>query len=146
MKNEINNQSAPHGENSLANVKEHAPLSAGASVDHGVEVQATEDHINRAADRGCCVSSCSESSYSYGTGEKKSLYPLLPDDPKKALLGVADFINSMKESGAILGNHPEGCRAGMHTASIVDLAWLYELHGIAFEAERVAKGEPQSAI
>ena len=43
----------------LQNVKEHATLSAGASVDHGVEVEATEDHVNRAADRGCCVSSCS---------------------------------------------------------------------------------------
>ena len=41
------------------NVKEHATLSAGASVDHGVEVESTEEHVNRAADRGCCVSSCS---------------------------------------------------------------------------------------
>ena len=47
---------------SLANVKEHAPLSAGASVDHGVDVGITEDHVNRAADRGCCVSTCSASS------------------------------------------------------------------------------------
>ena len=45
--------------NSLPNVKEHATLSAGASVDHRVGVEATEDHVNRAADRGCCVSSCS---------------------------------------------------------------------------------------
>ena len=37
----------------LANVKEHAPLSAGTHVDHGVEVKAREDHENRAADRGC---------------------------------------------------------------------------------------------
>ena len=43
----------------LPNVKEHATLSAEASVDHRVEVEATEDHVNRAADRGCCVSSCS---------------------------------------------------------------------------------------
>jgi hypothetical protein len=35
------------------NVKEHAPLSVGASVDHGAEVKTTEDHRNRAADRGC---------------------------------------------------------------------------------------------
>ena len=42
-----------------SNVKEHAPLSAGARVDHGVDVETTEDHVNRAADRGCCVSSCS---------------------------------------------------------------------------------------
>ena len=46
----------------LPNVKEHAPLSARASVDHGVEVNTTGEHVNRAADRGCCVSSCSESS------------------------------------------------------------------------------------
>jgi hypothetical protein len=45
------------------NVKEHAPLSAGARVDHGVEVETTEEHENRAADRGCCVSSCSPSDY-----------------------------------------------------------------------------------
>ena len=40
----------------LENAKEHAPLSAGASVDHGVGVGITEEHVNRAADRGCCVS------------------------------------------------------------------------------------------
>ena len=43
----------------LPNVKEHATLAAGASVDHGVDVGITEDHANRTADRGCCVSSCS---------------------------------------------------------------------------------------
>jgi hypothetical protein len=45
----------------LENVKEHAPLSAAASVDYGVGVETTENHENRAADRGCCVSSCSPS-------------------------------------------------------------------------------------
>ena len=48
------------------NVKEHAPLSAGASVDHGVEGETREDHVNRAADRGCCVSSCSASEIHFG--------------------------------------------------------------------------------
>ena len=43
-------------------VQEHATLSAGASVDHGVDVETTKDHLNRAADRGCCVSTCSISS------------------------------------------------------------------------------------
>jgi hypothetical protein len=43
----------------LPNVKEHATLSAGAGVDHGVEVGIMVEHVNRAADRGCCVSSCS---------------------------------------------------------------------------------------
>jgi hypothetical protein len=49
--------------NFLPNVKEHAPLSARASVDHGVEVKTTDKHVNRAADRGCCVSTCSASSF-----------------------------------------------------------------------------------
>jgi hypothetical protein len=44
--------------NSSTNVKEHATLSAGASVDYGVCVGVTGEHVNRAADRGCCVSSC----------------------------------------------------------------------------------------
>jgi hypothetical protein len=48
--------------NPSANVKEHAPLSARASVDHGVKVGVTEEHENRPADRGCCVSTCSASS------------------------------------------------------------------------------------
>jgi len=46
------------------NAKEHATLSAKARVDHGVEVETKEEHVNRAADRGCCVSSCSDSSVS----------------------------------------------------------------------------------
>lgn len=46
------------------NVKEHATLSAGASVDHGVEVESTGEHVNRAADRGCVsrLVRCSSSS------------------------------------------------------------------------------------
>jgi hypothetical protein len=48
----------------LQNVQEHATLSAGASVDHGVDVETTGEHKNRAADRGCCVSACSASFYS----------------------------------------------------------------------------------
>jgi len=44
-----------------ASVKEHATLSARARVDHGVEVENTGEHVNRAADRGCCVSTCSVS-------------------------------------------------------------------------------------
>ena len=47
-----------HGLISLENVKEHATLSAGAHVERGVDVETTEDHVNKAADRGCCVSSC----------------------------------------------------------------------------------------
>ncbi len=37
----------------MANVKEHATLSARASVDHGVGVGVKKRHVNRAADRGC---------------------------------------------------------------------------------------------
>jgi hypothetical protein len=59
MKNEIEKQSAPHGGNFLQNVKEHATLSARAGVDHRIEIRCRKEHVNRAADRGCCVSSCS---------------------------------------------------------------------------------------
>ena len=37
-------------------------MEAGASVAQGVNVETTEEHENRAADRGCCVSTCSASS------------------------------------------------------------------------------------
>ena len=43
----------------LANVKEHAPPLAGASVGRGVRVVAAVDHVNRGARGGCRVSSCS---------------------------------------------------------------------------------------
>lgn len=46
----------------MPNVKEHAPLSAGAGVDHEVGVETTGEYVNKAADGGCCVSSCSLSS------------------------------------------------------------------------------------
>jgi hypothetical protein len=45
----------------MANVKEHATLSARAGVDNRVEFETTREHENRAADRGCCVSTCSGS-------------------------------------------------------------------------------------
>jgi len=51
----------------LSNVKEHATLSAGANVDRGVEVEIMVDHVNRAADRGCCVSTCSTSVFIGGS-------------------------------------------------------------------------------
>ena len=41
------------------NVKEHAPLSARASINRGVGVEKTGEHVNRAADRGCSDSTCS---------------------------------------------------------------------------------------
>ncbi len=49
------------GDFSGPNVKEHATLSEGASVDHGDEVEATGEHEIRATDRGYCVSTCSAS-------------------------------------------------------------------------------------
>jgi len=48
---------------SSTNVPEHAPLSAGACVDNGVDVETTGEHENRAADGGCRVSTCSDSSF-----------------------------------------------------------------------------------
>jgi hypothetical protein len=41
-----------HG-NILQNVKAHAPLPAAAHVDHGVGVEITQNHRNRAAGSGC---------------------------------------------------------------------------------------------
>ena len=58
---------------SLPNVKEHATLSAGASVDHGVDVETTVEHVNRAADRGCCVSACSALHFGLKVGLIKSV-------------------------------------------------------------------------
>ena len=61
---------------SAHNVKEHAPLSAGASVDHGGEVQTKEEHENREADRGCCVSTCCASSgCDFGPNGDRALTP-----------------------------------------------------------------------
>ena len=45
--------------NLLENVKGVAPLLAGASVEHGVEVEATEDFADRGASSGCPPPSCS---------------------------------------------------------------------------------------
>jgi len=39
--------------------KAHAPLPAGAHVDHGVEVVVRGNHCNTAAGRGCHVAACS---------------------------------------------------------------------------------------
>lgn len=41
-----------------ANVEEHAPPLAGASVETGVGVHITGDVADKAASGGCCVSSC----------------------------------------------------------------------------------------
>ena len=43
---------------SLANVKEHAPPLAGASVETGDGVHNTGYVDDKAASGGCCVSSC----------------------------------------------------------------------------------------
>jgi hypothetical protein len=62
----------------LSNVKEHAPLSARPCVDHGLEVRTTEDHENRAADRGCCVSTCSASDYHLASSIKVKPFSVVP--------------------------------------------------------------------
>lgn len=49
------NRNTPSRNNFPPNVKEHATLSAGARVDHGVKVEIVEKHVNRAAD-GVAVS------------------------------------------------------------------------------------------
>jgi hypothetical protein len=42
---------------------EFLTTSTGKTVDHGVDVETTEKYVNRAADRGCRVSTCSASSF-----------------------------------------------------------------------------------
>ena len=49
----------------LHSAKEHAPLSAGANVDHGVDFITASEHENRAADRDCCVSTCCAYSFKF---------------------------------------------------------------------------------
>ena len=82
MKNE-NNTNGAEAPSSIPspNVKEHATLSAGAGVDHGIEVGNREEHVNRAADRGCCVSTCSASSFlgSVGIRDKLKYQSYVPD-------------------------------------------------------------------
>ena len=71
--------------------KSTQPLSAGASVDHGVKVGITEEHVNRAADRGCCVSTCSAwisvSSYHGSPSQQASREPLLTASRQPARTG-----------------------------------------------------------
>ncbi len=78
----------------LPNVKEHAPLSAGASVDHGVEVETTGEHENRAADRGCCVSTCCASLILCEGDENTEQFNRLSDGRQEAV--------------AVAGLHQEG--------------------------------------
>ena len=47
--------------------KSTQPLSAGASVDRGVEAEIRERHVNRAADRGCHDAACSPLVYCEGS-------------------------------------------------------------------------------
>ena len=48
-------------------------MEAGAGVDHGVEVETTGEHENRAADRGCCVSTCSALVVQYAGANRRSI-------------------------------------------------------------------------
>ena len=91
--NETNGAGEPSS-NSLANVKEHATLSAGASVDHGVEVETTGEHENREADRGCCVSTCCASLILCEGDENTEQFNRLSDGRQEAV--------------AVAGLHQEG--------------------------------------
>ncbi len=82
-------------------VKEHATLSAGASADHGAEVENEVEHVNRATDRVCCVSSCSASSIHYAViislwvrqemyHDKTSELPRQHREPLSNILGQSD--------------------------------------------------------
>ena len=88
---------------SLPNVKEHATLSAGASVDHGVDVKTTGEHLNRAADRGCCVSACWASCFG-GSGAYQSVQR--PRRTKRAIRAAPSngSRNSRPNQGPM--NHP----------------------------------------
>lgn len=66
----------------IANVKAHAPLSAGASVEHGVGGVDTKGSLNRTADRGCHGASCSLLFIPLGT----------LDAPSASLLVVAGVV------------------------------------------------------
>jgi hypothetical protein len=92
----------------LANVKEHAPLSAGANVDHGVEVETTGEHENRAADRGCCVSSCSHSSVPAG-GRVMSHRSGVPSSSRSSAAEMPDWpvLPSMMELNRKSSDHDQ---------------------------------------
>ena len=87
---------------------------------------------------GCPPTSCSESSFVDGVYQNKCLHPILPDDPRAALVEVARFIRGMRDCGAMKGYYPVGCKPAFIEGFIIDHAWLYELDGVASEAERVA--------
>ena len=74
------------------NVKETAPLSSGASVHHGVEVETTAGHENRGADSGCRVSTCAVLGLNSGIADsfrKSSARTVLP---KTDLLGSFNLV------------------------------------------------------
>ena len=83
---------APESSFSSANVKEHATLSARASVDHGVDVETMGEHVNRAADRGCCVSTCCASSFS---GWDRSMNR---SDPDMEILGILRHVEAIRRA------------------------------------------------
>jgi hypothetical protein len=64
----------------------------GAGVDHGVEVETTGEHENRAADRGCCVSTCSLSSC-YSLEMHDGGVILMPMEGNEIILNAEDTRN-----------------------------------------------------
>jgi hypothetical protein len=67
----------------LQNVKEHAPSPAGASVDSSGMPEPSPMPENRAAGGGCCVSSCSESSFDLAAAEEVM---------RNVMQGLADLV------------------------------------------------------
>ena len=63
----------------------------------------------------------------------------LPDDPREALLAIAEYINQMKttaENRIPAGGDPRASLGYWHSHE-----YLHGLLGLACEAERVAKGK-----
>ena len=84
----------------LSNAKEHAPLSAGASVDHEVDVETTGEHVNRAADRGCVSRLVLPSSFSWLAWIAASWVILAP------FVGGQSYFQTMDTLRSLWVNYP----------------------------------------
>jgi hypothetical protein len=82
------------------NVKEHATLSAGTSVDHGVEVESRNGHENRAADRGCVSRLVLPSSFSWLAWIAASWVILAP------FVGGQSYFQTMDTLRSLWVNYP----------------------------------------
>lgn len=59
----------------------------------------------------------------------------LPDDPRKALIELADFINTMTRASH---RYPDGADKREFTGYWQSIEYFYKLQGYAHEARRVA--------